>query len=94
MVVHGLMKRNTKFTESDVEVAGPRAGVTVSKAVGPAHVRNRVARVLRHAIRDNWASLPPGSMWVVRALPTAGPKSVTTELARDVAEGLRSVLSQ
>ncbi|WDZ86029.1 ribonuclease P protein component [Micromonospora cathayae] len=48
-----------------------RAGFVVSKAVGPAVVRNKVRRRLRHLVRDRIDTLPPGSTMVVRALPAA-----------------------
>lgn len=53
----------------------PRAGFVVGKAVGPAVVRNRVKRRLRHAVRGRLAGLPTGSSLVVRALPPAGSAS-------------------
>ncbi|WP_341721473.1 ribonuclease P protein component [Micromonospora sp. FIMYZ51] len=49
----------------------PRAGFVVSKAVGPAVVRNKVRRRLRHLVRDRLDALPAGSTLVVRALPSA-----------------------
>ncbi|KXK60963.1 ribonuclease P protein component [Micromonospora rosaria] len=52
-----------------------RAGFVVSKAVGPAVVRNRVRRRLRHLVRERLAGLPPGSTLVVRALPPAAEAS-------------------
>ncbi|RIV36411.1 ribonuclease P protein component [Micromonospora radicis] len=48
-----------------------RAGFVVSKAVGPAVVRNRVRRRLRHLARERLDTLPAGSTLVVRALPAA-----------------------
>ncbi|GIJ33743.1 ribonuclease P protein component [Micromonospora sediminimaris] len=48
-----------------------RAGFVVSKAVGPAVVRNRVRRRLRQLTRERLIDLPAGSTLVVRALPTA-----------------------
>jgi ribonuclease P protein component len=51
------------------------AGFVVSRAVGPAVVRNRVRRRLRHLVRARLAALPPGSRLVVRALPTAATAS-------------------
>ena len=48
-----------------------RAGFVVSKAVGNAVVRNRVRRRLRHLCAERLGSLPPGSILVVRALPSA-----------------------
>ena len=44
-------------------------GFVVSKAVGPAVVRNRVKRRLRHLMRDRVELLPAGSQLVIRALP-------------------------
>ncbi|TDC84086.1 ribonuclease P protein component [Micromonospora sp. KC606] len=52
-----------------------RAGFVVSKAVGPAVVRNRVRRRLRHLVRERLAALPSGSTLVVRALPAAAEVS-------------------
>jgi ribonuclease P protein component len=49
-----------------------RAGVVVSKAIGGAVERNRVARRLRPLIRARLAGLPAGARLVVRALPPAG----------------------
>ena len=46
-----------------------KVGFVVSKAVGPAVVRNRVKRRLRHLMRARLASLPAGSRLVIRALP-------------------------
>jgi ribonuclease P protein component len=48
-----------------------RVGFVVSRAVGPAVVRNRVRRRLRHLARGRLASLPGGSLLVLRANPRA-----------------------
>jgi ribonuclease P protein component len=53
------------------EDAPPRAGFVVSRAVGPAVVRNRVRRRLRALVREYLSSLPGGSLLVVRAHPQA-----------------------
>ncbi|WP_320068330.1 ribonuclease P protein component [Micromonospora sp. RTGN7] len=52
-----------------------RAGFVVSKAVGPAVVRNTVRRRLRHLVRERLAALPSGGTLVVRALPAAAEAS-------------------
>lgn len=70
-----------------------RAGVTVSKAVGGSVVRHRVARVIRHELRTQLLEAPPGSTWVVRALPAAGAQGVGRSLAQDVASAFHEVLS-
>lgn len=52
--------------------AGPtRAGFIVSRAVGPAVVRNRVRRRLRHLVAARLERLPAGAQLVVRATPPA-----------------------
>src|SRR5215468_2891443 len=48
-----------------------RVGFVVSRAVGPAVVRNRVRRRLRHLARAYLRSLPGGSLLVLRANPRA-----------------------
>ena len=50
-------------------------GLVVSKAVGPAVTRNLVKRRLRHLAREQLATLPPGSLLVLRALPPAAASS-------------------
>lgn len=53
----------------------PLAGLVVGRAVGSAVTRNQVKRRLRHLLRERVASLPAGSLTVVRALPTAAAAS-------------------
>ena len=57
------------------EDAPPRAGLVVSKGVGGSVVRHRVARRLRHLLRDRVAALPRGASLVVRAAPAAATAS-------------------
>ncbi|KJS54170.1 ribonuclease P protein component [Streptomyces rubellomurinus] len=68
-----------------------RAGFVVSKAVGPAVVRNLVKRRLRHLIRDRLSRLPAGSLIVVRALPPAASASYQ-DLERDLDAALKRLL--
>jgi ribonuclease P protein component len=67
-----------------------RAGFVVSKAVGPAVVRNRVKRRLRYLVAARIVGLPPGSLVVVRALPPAGTADYA-ELERDLDSALRKL---
>ncbi|MFY1685991.1 ribonuclease P protein component [Micromonospora sp. WMMD730] len=60
-----------RTTDPELISESSRAGFVVSKAVGPAVVRNKVRRRLRHLVRERLAALPAGSTLVVRALPTA-----------------------
>jgi ribonuclease P protein component len=71
----------------------PRAGFVVSRAVGGSVVRHRVARRLRHLVRDRVGSLPPGARLVVRALPPSAD-APSALLADDLDAGLRVALSR
>ncbi|MFE0459931.1 ribonuclease P protein component [Kitasatospora sp. NPDC058965] len=68
-----------------------RAGFVVSKAVGPAVVRNLVKRRLRHLVRERLTRLPAGSLIVVRALPDAANASYS-DLAHDLDAALKRLL--
>jgi ribonuclease P protein component len=63
--------------------AAVRVGFIVSRAVGPAVVRNRVRRRLRHLITARLGALPAGVAVVVRAHP-ASAALTSAELAADV----------
>ncbi|GAB3312458.1 ribonuclease P protein component [Epidermidibacterium keratini] len=52
-----------------------RCGFIVSKAVGNSVIRHRVTRRLRALCHDQYADLPPSSLVVLRALPSAGAAS-------------------
>ena len=62
----------------------------VARAVGPAVVRNRVRRRLRHLVASRLADLPAGSRIVVRALPPAATSSFS-ELGADLDAALARV---
>ena len=70
----------------------PLVGFVVSKVVGPAVVRNRVRRRLRHVARERLASLPGSAVLVVRALPPAADAS-SADLASDLDRALDRVLT-
>ncbi|MGK8521304.1 ribonuclease P protein component [Nocardia asteroides] len=66
-----------------VRVGGPRFGLIVSKAVGNAVIRHRVARRLRHMCAQVVDELPAGTDVVIRALPgaaTASPEDLLRQL--------------
>ena len=60
-----------------------RVGFVVSGAVGPAVVRNRVRRRLRHLAVDHLRRLPDGTLLVLRALPAAAG-ATSGQLAADL----------
>lgn len=68
--------------------SSPRVGLVVARAVGPAVVRNRVRRQLRHLLRDRLTALPGGSTLVVRANPAAASAG-SRLLAADLDQALR-----
>jgi ribonuclease P protein component len=70
-----------------------KVGFVVSRAVGPAVVRNRVKRRLRELMRVRLASLPGGCMVVVRAHPAAAAAR-QAELAADLDPALRRLLRE
>jgi ribonuclease P protein component len=77
-----------------VEPAADRpalVGFVVSRAVGPAVVRNRVRRRLRHLARGYLGSLPRGSLLVVRASPRAA-LACQADLAADLDLVIRALL--
>ena len=86
VIVHGLMARGGDETQC------PRIGMTVSKAVGGSVTRHKVARIIRHAMRDALAGLPDGSTWVIRALPAAGARGANQRIRDDVRAGIDEIL--
>ncbi|MEV5647994.1 ribonuclease P protein component [Nocardia sp. NPDC052254] len=69
---------------------GPRFGLIVSKAVGTAVVRHRVARRLRHMCAGIVLNLPAEADVVIRALPGAAT-ATSAELDRQLRSALRKL---
>jgi ribonuclease P protein component len=74
--------------EAAAEEGCVRVGFVVSKVVGNAVTRNRVARRLRHLVAPRLSGLPAGGVLVVRALAPAAAAS-STELSRDLDQCLQ-----
>jgi len=72
IVVHAVSAESAEEVQTNRPA---RVGFVVSKAVGNSVVRHRVARRLRHVVRDRLGTLPPGSSLIVRALPSAAVAS-------------------
>lgn len=68
--------------------AGPRIGFVVSKAVGSAVDRHRVARRLRHVTAGLLADLRPDDRLVVRALP-GSRQAGSARLHQELTAGVR-----
>jgi ribonuclease P protein component len=92
LVVHALTHRYDDVADGDslVRGGGPRFGLIVSKAVGNAVVRHRVARRLRHMCAQVVDELPIGTDVVIRALPGAATAD-SAELLRQLRTGLRKL---
>ena len=86
LVAHLLLPR----AEEGGEPA--RVGFVVSRAVGGSVVRHRVARRLRHLVRERLACLPPGSLLVVRATP-ASASADSGALGEDLDRSLSRLLA-
>jgi ribonuclease P protein component len=74
-----------------VQVGDSQVGFVVSKAVGGSVVRHRVARRLRHLMRDRLVDAPEGSRIVVRALPGSA-QADSISLGADIDRALRGAL--
>jgi ribonuclease P protein component len=72
--------------------APPRVGFVVSSAVGPAVVRNRVRRRLRHLAADQLRRLPDGTLLVLRARPAAAAAS-SAQLGADLSAVLDGLVA-
>ncbi|MEE2031744.1 ribonuclease P protein component [Rhodococcus chondri] len=84
LVVHALERDQSELV---VSYGGPRFGLVVSKAVGPAVIRHRVARRLRHICAGLVEAIPPNTDVVLRALPGAATAD-SRELGKQVRSGL------
>lgn len=73
-----------------IRVGGPRFGLIVSKAVGNAVIRHRVARRLRHMCHQMISELPSDTDVVIRALPGAADAS-SAELLRQMRTAMRKL---
>lgn len=88
LVVHLLVSDTGSTAGQQIE---PQVGFVVSKAVGPAVVRNRVKRRLRHQARESLSGLPGSAVLVVRALPAAA-ETTYEQLGADLRRCLERVL--
>ncbi|AGB26653.1 ribonuclease P protein component [Mycobacterium sp. JS623] len=82
LVVHAL--RSTDDGSGD----GPRIGLVVSKAVGGAVQRHRVARRLRHVARTVINELDPADRVVIRALP-GSRNAISARLEQELRTAIR-----
>ncbi|GAS88263.1 ribonuclease P protein component [Mycolicibacterium brisbanense] len=82
VVVHAL--------RDELDPSGPRVGLVVSKSVGNAVERHRVARRLRHAARTVLPRLEPTDRLVIRARPSCRD-ALSSRLERQLTAALERV---
>ena len=70
--------------------ADAKIGLVVTKSVGGAVDRHRVARRIRHAVRTLMAELDPADRIVIRALP-GSRRAASFELEKQLRAGMRRV---
>ncbi|HEU4360019.1 MAG TPA: ribonuclease P protein component [Mycobacterium sp.] len=74
----------------DGAAAGPQVGLIIAKSVGTAVQRHRVARRLRHIVRDVLGELDPSDQMVIRALPGSSDAE-SARLREQLHAGLRRI---
>ena len=57
-----------------------KCGLIINKTVGGSVKRHRLARKIRHAVAPHIASLPTGSLLVIRALKEDGDRNFSEEV--------------
>jgi len=63
-----------------------KSGLIINKTVGGAVQRHRLARKVRHAVAPAIATLPTGSLLVIRALKQDGDKNISAEISDLIAK--------
>ena len=71
-----------------------QAGLIISKSVGGSVVRHRVARQIRHSLRDQLELLPLGAHVVVRALPSSPGQDLKKDLNSLIPKVLEKVMAK
>lgn len=66
-----------------------RAGLIISKNVGGSVTRHRIARQVRHTLREIYPQLPTGGLLVIRALNNAHDADVSQEVTKIVGQLLK-----
>ena len=66
--------------------ASAKCGLIISKSVGGSVKRHRVARKVRHAVAPKIATLPTGSLLVIRALGQEGDTNIASEISELIAK--------
>jgi ribonuclease P protein component len=87
MVIHARRRIGRDDCADDI---GPQVGLIITKSVGSAVQRHRVARRLRHVVRTLLGDLDRSEQVVIRALP-GSRQATSARLESQVRTGLRRV---
>lgn len=68
-----------------------RAGLIISKSVGRSVSRNRLARKIRHRLREHYSLLPTGSLLVIRGLNKSATANCAVEINEIVGQLVKRV---
>jgi len=71
-----------------------RAGLIISKGVGGSVARHRLARKIRHCLRDHYSTLPTGSLLVVRGLNNSATAECSIEIAEIVGRLIKKAIER
>ncbi len=66
-----------------------RAGLIIGKSVGGSVTRHRIARQVRHTLREIYPQLPTGGLLVIRALNSAHTADASQEVTKIVGQLLK-----
>ena len=72
--------------------APARCGLIINKGVGGSVVRHKVARRIRHRVKEHLSQLPPGTLLVVRALPGSPRSDIAKELSHLIPKTIAKTL--
>jgi len=81
----GYLYINTSSTEP------ARAGLIISKSVGGSVARHRLARKIRHCLREHYLKLPAGGLLVIRGLNKSATANCQIEITEVVNHLVRKV---
>ena len=74
-------------------MAPAQCGLIISKSVGGSVVRHKVARQIRHSLKDHLSSLPAGAHVVVRALPGSAGQNLKKDIDHLIPKVLEKALA-
>jgi ribonuclease P protein component len=82
------------YLYSTMTKAPAQAGLIISKNVGGSVIRHKVARQIRHSLRDHIEKFPPGAHVVVRALSGCAGKDLKKDLDSLVPKVLEKAMAK